>query len=72
MTQYIGYDKRGSIYINDFQAFHSLVYLLQYDKFGIGKDSCISYIDDDGDYLPIDLECEFQEALKVCVAHLKI
>ncbi|XP_032690294.1 uncharacterized protein LOC116853349 isoform X2 [Odontomachus brunneus] len=36
-----------------------------YDNFGIGRDSRISYIDDDGDDLPIDSEYEFQEALKL-------
>ncbi|XP_014485451.1 PREDICTED: uncharacterized protein LOC106749967 isoform X2 [Dinoponera quadriceps] len=36
-----------------------------YDQFGIKKDSCISYIDGDGDDLPIESECEFQEALKL-------
>lgn len=41
--------------------------MLQYDQFGIRKDSRISYVDDDGDDLPIDSECEFQEALRVCI-----
>ncbi|KAL6256520.1 hypothetical protein P5V15_012633 [Pogonomyrmex californicus] len=34
-------------------------------QFGVPKDRRIFYIDDDGDDVPIDSECEFHEALKL-------
>lgn len=38
---------------------------VQWETLGVPRDRRIFYIDDDGDDVPIDSECEFHEALKV-------
>lgn len=38
---------------------------MQWETFGVPRDRRIFYIDDDGDSVPIDSECELHEALKV-------
>lgn len=37
----------------------------QCQNLGLSGDVAVSYVDSDGDELPIDSECEFREALKV-------
>ncbi|KYN27311.1 PREDICTED: uncharacterized protein LOC108757874 [Trachymyrmex cornetzi] len=59
----------------DYEAIVNFPRLLNYDlqamrtqlwkQFGVPKNRRIFYIDDDGDRVPIDSECEFDEALKL-------